>query len=287
METSKFARIGVVGAGQMGSGIAQTCAMHGFAVVLTDAGQTALDRSRSGISDSLARLAKKGALAAEEPAKVLARIQWGQNLEAHGSCDLVIEAIVENFEAKQKLFTDLDRIVGPHCILASNTSSIPITQLAATTRRPGQVLGMHFMNPVPIMKLVEIIEGLATDPVVTARIVDLATALGKTTIRSKDFPGFVVNRVLMPLINESFDALLQGVASAEDIDTGVRLGLNHPMGPLSLADLIGLDTCLSILETLHSGLGDPRYRPSPLLRQYVAAGRLGRKTGHGVYAYPK
>jgi 3-hydroxybutyryl-CoA dehydrogenase len=276
----RFAHVLVAGAGQMGAGIAQVVAASGRRVTLVDEQPGAVERGLGRIEASLEKLASKGR--APEPAPVLARIEPGDSLVA---ADLLIEAIVEDAAAKEALFRAADESLPEVAILASNTSSIPITRLAAATGRPDRVVGMHFFNPVPAMALVEVIRGLETSDETAAAIVELATELGKTPAEARDFPGFVANRILMPLINEAAYALLEGVASAQAIDDIARLGLNHPLGPLALADLIGLDTCVSIMEVLHEGLGDPKYAPCPLLRQYVAAGRLGRKTGRGFHEY--
>ncbi|RMG19677.1 MAG: 3-hydroxybutyryl-CoA dehydrogenase [Deltaproteobacteria bacterium] len=278
-------RLGIVGAGQMGSGIAQVAATSGIEVILVDLSDEVLDRARKGIEKRLARAVEKGRHSPEEKEAALGRIQTAVARHALAECDFVVEAVVENEAVKKEIFADLDRICRKDAILASNTSSISITRLAAATRRPGQVIGMHFMNPVPVMKLVEVIRGIATTDETHAATRALAETMGKTCVDAKDYPGFIINRILLPMINEAFYALMEGVASAEDIDAGMKLGTNQPMGPLTLADFIGLDTCLSIMEVLHEGLGDAKYRPCPLLRQYVDAGWLGRKTGRGVYTY--
>jgi 3-hydroxybutyryl-CoA dehydrogenase len=269
----------VVGAGQMGGGIAQVVAVSGRRVSLHDAAPGAVERGLAAIEKSLTKLHEKGG---PEPAEVLARIDPADDLVA---ADLMIEAVVEDFAVKEQIFKHADEVLPPAAILASNTSSIPITSLAAATSRPQQVVGMHFFNPVPVLKLVEVIRGLETSDETAKAIVALAEALGKTPAEARDLPGFVSNRILMPFINEAAYALLEGVAEPEAIDTIAKLGFAHPMGPLALADLIGLDTCVAIMEVLHHGLGDPKYAPCPLLRQYVQAGRLGRKSGRGFYAY--
>lgn len=275
-----FPHVLVVGAGQMGSGIAQVVAASGRRVTLVDAVPGAVERSLAAMRRSLEKLAAKGA--PHDPDEVLARVEPRDDLVP---ADLMIEAIVESAPEKEAVFRRVDTIMPPEAILASNTSSVPITRLAAATDRPDRVIGMHFFNPVPLMALVEVIRGLDTSDETAAAIAELARDLGKTPAESRDFPGFVANRILMPLINEAAYALLEGVAEAETIDQVARLGLNHPLGPLALADLIGLDTCVSIMEVLHEGLGDPKYAPCPLLRQYVQAGRLGRKSGRGIYDY--
>jgi 3-hydroxybutyryl-CoA dehydrogenase len=282
---SGIERVGVVGAGQMGRGIAQVAAAAGLQVVLVDAEAALAEKGRATISGQLDKLVEKGKLAAAERDAQIGRISAGDGIAALGAADFVIEAASEALEVKKKLFAALDAACRPGVILASNTSSIGITGLAAGTGRPERVIGMHFMNPVPVMKLCELIRGLATSEETFATTRALAERFGKETVVSRDVPGFIVNRVLMPLINEAIFALSEGLASAEDIDKAVRLGLNHPQGPLALADLIGLDTTLAILEVLHKELGDPKYRPCPLLRQYVAARWLGRKTGRGFYQY--
>jgi 3-hydroxybutyryl-CoA dehydrogenase len=269
----------------MGSGIAQVFAQAGFAVTLHDVSQPALDRARSGIDKSLAKFVEKGKLAAADRDAALGRLTATADLSALATADFVVEAIVEDVAAKTQLFRSLDGLVGPDVILASNTSSISLTRLGAETTRPDRVLGMHFMNPVPLMTLVELIRGQATSDASMNVAIELTRALGKTPVESADYPGFIANRILMPMINEAFFALMEGVGTAEAIDTVMKLGMNHPMGPLTLADFIGLDVCVAILDVLYDGLGDPKYRACPLLRRYVAAGQLGRKTGRGVHTY--
>lgn len=278
--------IGVVGSGQMGSGIAQVAAQSGFGVCVFDAAPGAQTRAMTGIEKSLNKLFEKQKIT-EQPAAVLGRIKWASSLKnlCEMSPELVIEAASEKTEIKKQIFSELSQFAPPSTILASNTSSISITQIGAFTLRPEKVIGMHFMNPVPLMVLVEMIEGLATTKDTRETVEAVAKKMGKTVIVSKDQPGFVVNRILMPMINEACFALQEGLASKEDIDAGMKLGTNQPMGPLTLADFIGLDTCLSILEVLHEGLGDPKYRPCPLLRQYVTAGWLGKKSKRGFYSY--
>jgi 3-hydroxybutyryl-CoA dehydrogenase len=278
-------RMAVIGAGQMGSGIAQVAAQAGVEVVLADASPDLARRSVEKLAKTLGKLVEKGKLSAADREAVLGRIRPAASLEDCGSADLAIEAVVENEGVKREIFRALDALLRPEAILASNTSSISITALAAATGRPDRFVGMHFMNPPPVMQLVEIIRGLQTSDATYGTTVALAKRFGKTTVTSKDSPGFIVNRILIPLLNEACFALQEGLASPEDIDTGVRLGLNHPMGPLTLADFIGLDTCLFIAEVLHRELGEDKYRPAPLLRQYVAAGWHGRKTGRGFYRY--
>ncbi|MXX55579.1 MAG: 3-hydroxybutyryl-CoA dehydrogenase [Gemmatimonadetes bacterium] len=278
-------RIAVIGAGTMGSGIAHVCALAGLRVTLVDADPAALKRGTATIARNLDRQAGKGRITAADRDRAFALIEPEDSLAAAARADLVIEAVPEVAELKGRIFAELDAVAPPHAILASNTSSISITAIAARTGRPEKVIGMHFMNPVPVMRLVEVIRGLGTDDATTAAVMELSRRLGKTPVEVRDFPGFVSNRVLMPMINEAIFALMEGVAEAESIDTVMTLGMNHPMGPLALADLIGLDTCLNILEVLHRELGDDRYRPCPLLRQYVAAGWLGRKTGRGFHSY--
>ena len=278
-------RIAVLGAGQMGNGIAHVFAQAGFPVAMIDISKTALARGRETIGKNLDRQIKKGVLDAAEKEVILGRITDHGSLDAVKDATLVIEAVTENPELKAKIFADLDAKAPVGAILATNTSSISITDIAARTKRPELVVGMHFMNPVPVMQLVEIIRGLATSDETAAKVVALSQAVGKTPVEANDYPGFIANRILMPMINEAVYCLMEGVGTAEAIDTVMKLGMNHPMGPLTLADFIGLDTCLAILEVMHAGLGDPKYRPCPLLRKYVAAGWLGRKSGRGFYQY--
>lgn len=277
--------VAVVGAGQMGSGIAQVFAQAGFSVVLLDQKEEYLQRGLKAIENSLDRFVQKGTLTSEVKEATLARISTTLTLSTLQEIDLVVEAVTEQMAVKAEIFSQLDAICPPHTIFASNTSSLPITELAAHTKRPEQVIGMHFMNPVPIMKLVEIIRGLATAEEVTQTIYTLAEKLGKHPVEVQDFPGFVSNRVLMPMINEAIYTVYEGVATVEAVDEVMKLGMNHPMGPLQLADMIGLDTCLYIMETLYEGFADSKYRPCPLLRKYVKAGWLGRKSGRGFYQY--
>lgn len=277
--------LGVLGAGQMGAGIAQVAALSGMPVFLVDVTKSALDKAKEGIVKSLERLQKKQRIDANEASKVLSGIQFSCDLGALSHCNFVIEAVPEEENLKKKVIEKLDEILVEEAIIASNTSSISITRLARITKRPHLVVGMHFMNPVPIMKLVEIIRGLATNDRTFNVTRSLAEKMGKVITHSKDQPGFIANRILMPMINEAFFALHEGVADASDIDATMKLGAHHPMGPLALADFIGLDTCLSILEVLHHGFGDSKYRPCPLLRQYVDAGWVGRKSGKGVFEY--
>ncbi|RCW42336.1 3-hydroxybutyryl-CoA dehydrogenase [Paenibacillus prosopidis] len=278
-------KVTVLGAGQMGSGIAQTFLQSGFTVTLYDIDQEAVNRGFSAIGTALTRLVNKGRMTEEQKSLVLQNITLSTNLENASDSDLVIEAAPEKMETKKTLFKALERICMPQTIMATNTSSLSITEIAAVTNRPEQVIGMHFMNPVPVMPLVEIIRGLATSDGTADCIRTLAQALGKTPVEVRDFPGFVSNRILMPMINEAIYTVYEGVAVPEAVDQVMKLGMNHPMGPLALADFIGLDTCLAIMETLHQGFGDSKYRPCPLLRNYVKAGWLGRKTGRGFYIY--
>lgn len=278
-------KIGVVGAGQMGNGIAHVAAACGLDVILHDVGQEFVDRGLATIDKNLQRGVDKGRMTGDEKQAALGRVSGTTNLDDLSACDLVVEAVVENMDVKAAIFSELDTICRSGVILASNTSSISITKIAACTERPERVIGMHFMNPVPVMKLVEVIRGLATSDETTREVLVLAEKLGKTAVECRDFPGFVSNRVLMPMINEAIYCLHERVAEPEAIDTIMKLGMNHPMGPLALADFVGLDTCLAILEVLHEGFGDPKYRPCPLLRKYVEAGWLGRKSGRGFYDY--
>ena len=278
-------RVAVIGAGTMGNGIAQVFAQQGHAVRLIDVSAEALNKALETIRGSLARLVKKETIKADEAEKAVARIRVGSVLEDAADAELVVEAASENPSLKFALFDQLDQVTAASTILASNTSSISITEIAAHTRRADKIIGMHFMNPVPVMQLVEVIRGQLTSDATTTQVMELAKALGKTPVEVNDYPGFVSNRVLMPMINEAVFCVMEGVASPEAIDTVMKLGMAHPMGPLALADLIGLDTCLAILEVLHKGLGDDKYRPCPLLRRMVAAGTLGRKTGRGFYKY--
>ncbi|MEK3992474.1 3-hydroxybutyryl-CoA dehydrogenase [Robertmurraya sp. FSL R5-0851] len=278
-------KVMVIGAGQMGAGIAQVCAQAGYDCLLHDLNEDYCLRGLGVIRKNLARQVDKGKMTQDQMEVILAYIQPSTDLHNASGVDLVIEAAVENMEVKTKIFRELDKIAPDHAILASNTSSLPITEIAAATSRPEKVIGMHFMNPVPVMKLVEIIRGLATDDEVYELIEGMTKTIGKVPVEVNDYPGFVSNRILMPMINEAIYTLYEGVATKEAIDEVMKLGMNHPMGPLTLADFIGLDTCLYIMETLYEGFGDSKYRPCPLLRKYVKAGWLGRKSGRGFYEY--
>jgi 3-hydroxybutyryl-CoA dehydrogenase len=280
-------QIVVIGAGTMGNGIAHTAAASGFDVTLIDVAEAFLERGMSTIASNLQRGVDKGKMTADDKQQVLGRIRATSDVSVAANADIVIEAIIENLAAKTELFAKLDAITGADCILASNTSSISITKIAAATKRPDKVIGMHFMNPVPVMTLVEVIRGIATSDETYARVAELSKQMGKTAIEVNDYPGFISNRVLMPMINEAIFALFEGVATAESIDGVMKLGMNHPMGPLTLADFIGLDVCLAILRVLEDGFGDPKYRPCPLLVKMVDAGWLGRKSGRGFYDYRK
>jgi 3-hydroxybutyryl-CoA dehydrogenase len=277
--------VGVIGAGTMGNGIAQVFAQSGFTVKLHDASEAAISRAQATIEKSLAKFVDKGKLSAADRDAALGRLTAAPTLDDLGGVDYVVEAIFENLDAKRQLLRRLDQIARPEVILGTNTSSISITTLGAATSRPDKVLGMHFMNPVPLMSLVELVRGQATSDASMQVATELCNSLGKTPVQAADYPGFIANRILMPMINEAIFTLMEGVGTAEAIDTVMKLGMNHPMGPLALADLIGLDVCLAILEVLHDGIGDPKYRPCPLLRRMVAAGHLGRKTGRGFYSY--
>jgi 3-hydroxybutyryl-CoA dehydrogenase len=279
--------ITVIGGGTMGNGIAHTAAASGFDVTLIDVSDSILERAVSTITSNLQRGVDKGKMTAEERDAIVGRIRPASDLGAAAESDIVIEAILENLDAKTQVFTQLDAITRPECILASNTSSISITKIAAATKRPENVIGMHFMNPAPVMKLVEVIRGIATSDDTYRKVEELSKQMGKTPIEVNDYPGFISNRVLMPMINEAIFALYEGVATREAIDGVMKLGMNHPMGPLTLADFIGLDVCLAILRVLEQGFGDPKYRPCPLLVKMVDAGWLGRKTGRGFYEYRK
>jgi 3-hydroxybutyryl-CoA dehydrogenase len=280
-----MSRVAVLGAGTMGSGIAQVFAQHGWATTLSDISRPALDQALQGVRRNLERQVKKGALTPEQRDATLGRIRTAALAEAAADAEIVVEAATEDRATKFKIFLEIDRTAPPGAILASNTSSISITAIAGQTHRAAQVIGMHFMNPVPVMQLVEVIRGLETSDQTTQRVLDIATALGKTPVTVRDAPGFVSNRVLLPMINEAVFCVMEGVATPEAVDTVMRLGMNHPLGPLALADLIGLDVCLAILQVLHRDLGDDKYRPAPLLAQMVAAGRLGKKSGRGFYVY--
>jgi len=277
--------IGIIGAGTMGNGIAHTAARSGFKVILHDIAESFLDRAVSTIAKNLEREVAKSRITANDKNAVLSRISAVTQNSALSEADFVIEAVIEDIETKLRVFEGMDRIARPDVILASNTSSISITKIASKTKRPDKVIGMHFMNPVPVMPLVEVVRGIATSDETYRMTKELAESLGKTAVVVNDFPGFVSNRVLMPMINEAVYCVMEGVGTAEAIDSVMKLGMNHPMGPLALADLIGLDVCLDIMEVLHSGLGDSKYRPCPLLRKMVDAGHLGRKSGRGFYKY--
>jgi 3-hydroxybutyryl-CoA dehydrogenase len=280
-----FSKVGVIGAGTMGNGIAQVFAQAGFEVRLVDSSAGALDRARATIERSLGKLVEKQRLTTVDRDGALTRLSTGVNLDALAEVDYVVEAIFEDAQVKREIFARLDQLTRPDVILSSNTSSISITTLGAATNRPDRVLGMHFMNPVPLMTLVELIRGQATSAATMMTATELCIRLNKTAVEAADYPGFIANRILMPMINEAIFALMEGVGTPDAIDSVMKLGMNHPMGPLTLADFIGLDVCLAIMEVLHSGLGDPKYRPCPLLRRMVAAGHLGRKAGQGFYKY--
>ena len=279
--------IGVVGAGQMGAGIAQVAAVAGYDVILSDIKQEFIDRGMAGIQKSLGKFVEKGKIPAEVKDAALGRIKTTLDLADMKTADLVVEAVIEDLELKKKIFSQLDSVCPEHTILSSNTSSISITKLAAATKRPEKFIGMHFMNPVPMMKLVEVIRGYLTDEQTTQAIIEVSKKLDKVPVECNDFPGFISNRLLMPMLNEAIYCVMEGVGTPQNIDEIMKLGMNHPMGPLALADLIGLDTCLHIMEVLHEGLGDSKYRPCPLLIKMVDAGKLGKKSGQGFYDYRK
>jgi 3-hydroxybutyryl-CoA dehydrogenase len=285
MASMTIKNIGVVGAGTMGNGIAQVFAQAGFSVMLVDVAQPMLDRARTTIAKSLAKFVEKGKLTRVAQEESLGRISTATSIEFLAQVDYIVEAIVEEAPAKRALFATLDAVLKPEAIFATNTSSISITTIAAATKRPDRVLGMHFMNPVPMMNLVELIRGQTTSDESMTTAAELCLALGKTGVEAADYPGFLANRILMPMLNEAFFAVMEGVGTPEAVDAAMKLGMNHPMGPLQLADLIGLDVCLAVMNVLHDGFGDPKYRPCPLLRRMVAAGQLGRKTGRGFYVY--
>ena len=284
-EPTSAERVAVIGAGQMGNGIAHVFAVSGFEVLMIDISKDALERGRSTIEKNLDRQVKKGVIEQSNAEKALSNLTTTSEMDAASDAGIVVEAATEKRDLKFAIFENIDRIAPSGSILATNTSSISITEIAARTKRPENVIGMHFMNPVPLMQLVEVIRGLATSDETTVKVMNLARTLGKTPVEVNDFPGFVANRILMPMINEAIYCVMEGVGTPEAIDTVMKLGMNHPMGPLVLADFIGLDTCLAILEVLHDGLGDPKYRPCPLLRKYVAAGWMGKKSGRGFYQY--
>jgi 3-hydroxybutyryl-CoA dehydrogenase len=281
----RLRRIGVIGAGQMGGGIAHVCALAGFEIVVTDISEEALQRGREAIDRNLSRQVSRGKIREEDKEAALGRIHMGLDYALFGDSDMVIEAATEKEETKREIFKKLTPVLKPEALIATNTSSISITRLAASTDRPGKFIGMHFMNPVPLMSLVELIRGIATDEETFALTRELALKLGKTPVAAEDFPAFIVNRILLPMVNEAVYTLYEGVGSVEAIDTAMKLGANHPMGPLELADFIGLDTCLSVMQVLYEGLADSKYRPCPLLVKYVEAGWLGRKTSRGFYDY--
>lgn len=283
----KIQKVGVVGAGQMGNGIAQVAAMKGLSVLMTDISEDSLKRGLTSIESSMDRMIKKGTYTTEEKIKTMSLIKTAKELSAHKDSDIVIEAVSENIDMKIKIFKELDQVCKPSAILCSNTSSISITKIAACTQRPEQVAGMHFMNPVPLMQLVELIRGIQTSDETFNQVKSLSETMGKIFVVAKDMPGFAVNRILCPMINEAIFALYEGIATVEDIDTAMKLGTNQPMGPLQLADFVGLDTLLAILNVLYDGLGDPKYRPCPLLIKYVEAGWYGKKSGRGFYTYEK
>lgn len=278
-------KVAVIGGGTMGNGITHVCAQSGHDVTLVDLNAEVLEKALATIGKNLDRMVKKEKITADDKAATLGRIATAESLDAAAGVDLAIEAVFENFEVKKSIFAALDKVCGPDTILASNTSSISITKIAAATSRPQKCIGMHFMNPVPMMKLVEVISGQATDPAVLDRIMEISKDLGKVPVAVEDYPGFISNRVLMPMINEAVYCLMEGVADRDAIDTVMKLGMAHPMGPLFLADFIGLDVCLDIMEVLYDGFGDSKYRPCPLLRRMVDAGHLGRKSGKGFYDY--